>query len=549
MSLSETVLKSREKEAATLKSFIAFSLIGSFALHIGVLVLAIFAVNSLLVKAPLSKNEPIEVTIVETPAKELANTPIDLKQETLKEPKNNSSMTPVQKLTKVTELKNSPVVAEKQFPIETIPTKNFSRREPQKTISKTPNQELLKQPQTSPTLVKPIKVANQETIKKSSTAQSTSVATNSSSTHSSENEGGNSSKLQNLLRDIRDSKTLAGGTNSILMGSSSIGSVHVSRNGTGINEDLGRGSGTGTNSNSGRGSSNGTGTSGHSGIGNGNEGRNGSTVATSSRTPRVNAGSGNSAGTGDNNNSENGRAACREDSCRPRYPESARRRGIEGRVEVSVDTDERGNVTNVYIAHSSGNHDLDEETLRQARDWKLKPTSKGRQGVSITTEYALEGSQHYRELQERKRQTQAQQTNQSNANNSSSTTANPRRKRRLISPTIMDVTQQPASRQRESIIPPNIVRNRESTLIPRRQNVESNTSTQPLAAPRRRRGGQSNTSSQTQSQVGQLLRRQRQSQPDSTASTSQNRLRDSLRRYQQRKEPQLLVPNSHAVNN
>ncbi|MHC5863550.1 MAG: hypothetical protein ACYTXM_43200, partial [Nostoc sp.] len=100
--------------------------------------------------------------------------------------------------------------------------------------------------------------------KKSSTAQSTSVATNSSSTHSSENEGGNSSKLQNLLRDIRDSKTIPGGTNSILTGNSGISSVHVNRNSTGINEDLGRSSGTGTNSNSGRGSSNGTDTSGHS---------------------------------------------------------------------------------------------------------------------------------------------------------------------------------------------------------------------------------------------------------------------------------------------
>ncbi|MEH1822465.1 MAG: TonB family protein [Nostoc sp.] len=549
MSLSETVLKSREKEAATLKSFIAFSLIGSFALHIGLLVLAIFAVNSLLVKAPLSKNEPIEVTIVETPAKELANTPIHLKQETLKEPKNSSSMTPVQKLTKVTELKNSPVVAEKQFPIETIPTKNFSRREPQKTISKTPNQELVKQLQTSPTLVKPIKVANQETIKKSSTAQSTSFATNSSSTHSSENERGNSSKLQNLLRDIRDSKTLAGGTNSILTGSSSIGSVHVSRNGTGINEDLGRGSGTGTNSNSGRGSSNGTGTSGHLDIGNGNEGRNGSTVATSSLTPRVNAGSENSAGTGDNNNSENGRAACREDSCRPRYPESARRRGIEGRVEVSVDTDERGNVTNVHIAHSSGNHDLDEETLRQARDWKLKPTSKKRQGVSIATEYALEGSQHYRELQERKRQTQAQQTNQSNANNSSSTTETPRRRRRLTSGTIADVNPEP-TRQRESVTPkPSVVKQRESISVPRRQNVESDASSQPQATPRRRRRGESDISSPSQSQVRQLLRHQRQSESDSIKSTSQNRLRDSLRRYQQRFQSQPPVPTPHATNN
>ncbi|MEH1855774.1 MAG: TonB family protein [Nostoc sp.] len=214
-----------------------------------------------------------------------------------------------------------------------------------------------------------------------------------------------------------------------------------------------------------------------------------------------------------------------------------------------VDTDERGNVTNVHIAHSSGNHDLDEETLRQARDWKLKPTSGVRQGVSITTEYALEGSQHYRELQERKRQIQAQQRNRETANNSSSTTETPRRRRRLTSGTIADVNPEP-TRQRESVIPkPSVVKDRESIAVPRRQNVESDASSQPQATPRRRRRGESDTSSPSQSQVRQLLRHQRQSESDSIKSTSPNRLRDSLRRYQQRFQSQPPLPTPHDTNN
>ncbi|MEA5619427.1 TonB family protein [Cronbergia sp. UHCC 0137] len=103
-----------------------------------------------------------------------------------------------------------------------------------------------------------------------------------------------------------------------------------------------------------------------------------------------------------NQDTRNGRAVCRE--CNARYPESARRRGIEGRVEVVVDADDQGNVTNVRIARSSGDSDLDEETLKQARNWKLKPVQGGRQGVSIGTEFALRGSHRHREAQQRKKQ-------------------------------------------------------------------------------------------------------------------------------------------------
>lgn len=52
---------------------------------------------------------------------------------------------------------------------------------------------------------------------------------------------------------------------------------------------------------------------------------------------------------------------------------SPRDQRIQGRVEVAVDTDERGNVTNARIVRSSGNSELDEITLREARSWKLRP--------------------------------------------------------------------------------------------------------------------------------------------------------------------------------
>jgi TonB family protein len=119
-----------------------------------------------------------------------------------------------------------------------------------------------------------------------------------------------------------------------------------------------------------------------------------STQATTSTPPKV-------------NNSSNSRPSCTQGGCNARYPESARQQRIEGRVEIAIDTDEQGNVTSVRLVRSSGNRQLDEETLRQARNWKLKPTPTARQGVSIATEYALHGSCRFLELQERRRYPQS----------------------------------------------------------------------------------------------------------------------------------------------
>lgn len=128
----------------------------------------------------------------------------------------------------------------------------------------------------------------------------------------------------------------------------------------------------------------------------GNQPENPSTVVTAPTPPKTNT-------------SDNHRAVCQE--CRSKYPESAIGKRIEGRVQIAVDTDAQGNVTNVRLIRSSGNRNLDEETLRQARNWKLKPASGGRQGVSVATEYSIAGSCHHLQLQERRRRDSSQTEN------------------------------------------------------------------------------------------------------------------------------------------
>ena len=93
-------------------------------------------------------------------------------------------------------------------------------------------------------------------------------------------------------------------------------------------------------------------------------------------------GSGDSVGDGDGN------AACRR--CQKRYPSWARSRGIQGSITVSVDADARGNITEVRLVSGSGNDRLDKHHVRIARRWKLKRSSNGRQGVTIITRYQLE---------------------------------------------------------------------------------------------------------------------------------------------------------------
>ncbi|MFK0733135.1 MAG: energy transducer TonB, partial [Gloeotrichia echinulata HAB0833] len=108
------------------------------------------------------------------------------------------------------------------------------------------------------------------------------------------------------------------------------------------------------------------------------------------------------------NGSRLDRADCLK--CDIKYPDRARRRGVEGNPEVAVDTDDNGNVTRVRLIRSSGDNELDEAAQRAAQEWKLKPTSGGRQGVKASVNFAIQGSRRHRELQETQRKRQAEST-------------------------------------------------------------------------------------------------------------------------------------------
>jgi len=389
MSFSSIAVEQRSKEAQALRLFIGFSLVGSLALHIVVLASGI---GNFLARVPTEENEPIEIAIVDTPEPEIEKAPIEEKKE-LPDPVVSQPRTQIPE--------QSPVIA-KQQPIAIAPVQKFVEKPQIQPIQQQPKQTIqVDKPSTS---VKTPVVSNPITTSPKTTQ--TSTATNSSA----------SSVRPELTSTNNSSGSGSSGSTGILTSTGS---------GTGISTGSGSGTGTGT------GNGNGTGTGNGSGTGTGNS----NPVAAAPKPPKIEAPA------PANRGSSNGRAACIE--CNNKYPEQARRRGIEGKVGVAVDTDANGNVTNVRLTRSSGNRQLDEAHLRQAREWKLKPSEGGRQGVTIETDYAIRGSRRHREAQERKRQRQAREAEQRNqptaAANQSTNSESPRRRRRLTSGTIVDV--------------------------------------------------------------------------------------------------------------
>ncbi|MGM0644525.1 MAG: energy transducer TonB, partial [Thermodesulfobacteriota bacterium] len=57
----------------------------------------------------------------------------------------------------------------------------------------------------------------------------------------------------------------------------------------------------------------------------------------------------------------------------PRYPASARRRGFEGTVKLLVQVSEKGDVTELEVARSSGHQSLDRRAVETVKNWKFEP--------------------------------------------------------------------------------------------------------------------------------------------------------------------------------
>jgi protein TonB len=61
----------------------------------------------------------------------------------------------------------------------------------------------------------------------------------------------------------------------------------------------------------------------------------------------------------------------------PVYPESARRRGQQGRVLLQVDVSAQGKPVEVSVAQSSGFASLDDAALRAVQQWQFVPATRG----------------------------------------------------------------------------------------------------------------------------------------------------------------------------
>jgi periplasmic protein TonB len=70
----------------------------------------------------------------------------------------------------------------------------------------------------------------------------------------------------------------------------------------------------------------------------------------------------------------------------PVYPESARRRGEQGRVILRVSVAPDGDPTQVVVGHSSGFTSLDDAALDAVRRWRFVPAMQSGHPVQAVAE-------------------------------------------------------------------------------------------------------------------------------------------------------------------
>jgi protein TonB len=67
----------------------------------------------------------------------------------------------------------------------------------------------------------------------------------------------------------------------------------------------------------------------------------------------------------------------------PRYPESARRQGVEGITTLRFVVLANGHVGQVAVARSAGHIDLDRAAVEAVRTWRFQPARRGREAVDV----------------------------------------------------------------------------------------------------------------------------------------------------------------------
>ncbi|WP_088241768.1 energy transducer TonB [Calothrix rhizosoleniae] len=458
MSFSSIAIEQRNKEVKALKTFLAFSVTGSLVMHTALVASGI--VN--LLKTPQLEEEPIEITLIELEAEK--------KPEIKEAPQQKSIET------------NKPIIPQKI--IDNPPQKIVTTVKP---IQKIQPQQQVK----SATVNKTVPTKTVRTQKP--VVNKTSIAANNSPIQSSKQQS--NSQLRSLLGQIRDNR---------------VGQQEAAKTGTGNSGITGTTGDSSVTLNTGNNSST---------LTTGTSRRRRRQMAVRQTQPKIPAKveSRNSNPPRNSPSSGDGRAACR--NCKVKYPERARSRGVEGRVEVALDTDNQGNVTNVRLVRSSGNRRLDNAHLRQARKWKLKPAQSGRRGVRIGTEYAISGSRRYRKVKKQQQaRRRARLRNSIKRANQASRSA-PRRRRILRSTSTNSPNQSRNRATRRALQRNTPLRSRL-----RRRNVRTNTKRTPIRRKRRF------TVNSRTSANRQPTRRRRRRFLQQSSSSKGNRLRNILRR-------------------
>ena len=97
----------------------------------------------------------------------------------------------------------------------------------------------------------------------------------------------------------------------------------------------------------------------------------------STGTGNSEAGSGVGTGRGMGNGNGQYTRARTSDAPKPRYPESARRDGKEGRVLLRILVNEEGRTASVQVNRSSGVESLDQAALEAIKRWRFSPARLG----------------------------------------------------------------------------------------------------------------------------------------------------------------------------
>ena len=68
---------------------------------------------------------------------------------------------------------------------------------------------------------------------------------------------------------------------------------------------------------------------------------------------------------------------------KPRYPESARRQGIEGTTLLKIYVTDTGRVQDVLVERSAGHEELDVAAMEAVKKWRFDPARRGNQPVAV----------------------------------------------------------------------------------------------------------------------------------------------------------------------